>query len=390
MKDEKEAAPLGLVFFILHPSDFILPLIRAYHRTPNKEPILPTQLNHYRLLGHSGLRVSPLCLGTMTFGEEWGWGGSKEDSRAVFDAYAAAGGNFIDTANLYTNGTSEVFVGEFLQGRRDQFVVATKFAFSMRPNDPNCAGNGRKNMVQACEASLRRLRTDHIDLYWVHAWDGITPIDETMRAFDDLVRAGKVLYLGVSDYPAWKASQANAMAELRGWSKFVGLQVEYSLVERTPERDLIPMAKDLGLGVTPWSPLGQGVLTGKFSRGSREAGARLSQREAASHEMSGKYLTDRAVGIGDVVVAIAKEVGRSPAQVALAWLLAQRGVTSPIIGARRLSQLQDNLASVEVDLSPDHMARLNDASQIEMGFPHAFLGTSMIQSMLRSGTVVNR
>lgn len=351
---------------------------------------MPTQLNHYRLLGNSGLRVSPLCLGTMTFGQEWGWGGSKEDSRAVFDAYADAGGNFIDTANMYTGGTSETFVGEFVEGRREQFVIATKFTFSMRPADPNAGGNSRKNMIQCCEASLKRMKTDYIDLYWVHAWDGLTPIEETMRAFDDLVKSGKILYAGVSDYPAWKVSQANTLAELRGWSKFAALQIEYSLVERAAERDLIPMARDLGLGVTPWSPLGQGVLTGKFSKGAREEGARLSQREAASHEMSAKYLTDQSIATGDVVVDIAKQIGRSPAKVALAWLLYQRGVTSVIIGARRLSQLQDNLKSVEVELSVEHLKRLDEVSGIELGFPHAFLQTPFIDSMLKSGTVVTR
>ncbi len=351
---------------------------------------MSTQLNHYRLLGTSGLRVSPLCLGTMTFGEEWGWGGSKEDSRAVFDAYAEAGGNFIDTANMYTGGTSETFVGEFVQGRREQFVIATKFTFSMRPADPNAGGNSRKNMIQCCEASLKRLKTDYIDLYWVHAWDGLTPIEETMRAFDDLVKSGKILYAGVSDYPAWKVSQANTLAELRGWSKFAALQIEYSLVERAPERDLIPMAQDLGLGVTPWSPLGQGVLTGKFSKGNREEGSRLAQREAASHEMSAKYLTDRAFAAAETVVGISKELGCSAAQVALAWLLHQEGVTSVIIGARRLSQLKDNLGSVAVDLSAGHLKRLDEVSRIDLGFPHSFLKTPFIDSMLKSGTVVGR
>lgn len=342
------------------------------------------------MLGQSGLRVSPLCLGTMTFGEEWGWGGSKEDSRAVFEAYAEAGGNFLDTANMYTGGTSEQFVGEFVEGRREQFVIATKFTFSMRPGDPNAGGNSRKNMIQCCEASLRRLKTDYIDLYWVHAWDGLTPIEETMRAFDDLVRSGKVLYVGVSDYPAWKVAQANTFAELRGWNRFVALQIEYSLVERSAERDLIPMAKELGLGVTPWSPLGQGVLTGKFNQGAREEGSRLAIREAASHEMSKKYLTDRAFKIAETVVSIANQIDRSPAQVALAWLRYQTGVTSIIIGARRLNQLKDNLKSLEVDLSQAHLKQLDEVSQIDLGFPHSFLKTGFIDSMLKSGTVVTR
>src|SRR5687768_14234863 len=215
---------------------------------------MPTQLNHYRLLGKSALRVPPMCLGTMTFGEEWGWGGSKDDSRRQLDLYAEQGGNFLDTADLYTNGTSETFLGEFLNGRRDRFVLATKYTFNAVRGDPNAGGNHRKNMRRALELSLKRLQTDYIDLYWVHLFDGMTPVEETMRALDDAVRSGKVLHIGVSDFPAWKVSQANTLAELRGWSPFTALQIEYSLAERTVERDLIPMAVDFGMGVTPWSP----------------------------------------------------------------------------------------------------------------------------------------
>ena len=218
----------------------------------------------YKLLGNSGLRVSELCLGTMTFGEDWGWGASKEDSRALFDAYREAGGNFIDTANFYTGGTSERFVGEFIASERDRFVVATKYTLTMRPGDPNASGNHRKNMIQSVEASLRRLGTDYIDLYWLHAWDYLTPVEEVMRGLDDLVRAGKVLYVGVSDTPAWIVSQANTLAALRGWTPFVGLQIEYSLIERTVERELLPMAEAFGLTILAWSPLGSGVLTGKY------------------------------------------------------------------------------------------------------------------------------
>ncbi len=351
---------------------------------------MATALNHYRVLGSSGLRVSPLCLGTMTFGEEWGWGGSKDDSRKVFEAYAAAGGNFIDTANMYTGGTSEKFVGEFVDGKRDQFVIATKFTFSMHPGDPNAGGNSRKNMLRCCEESLRRMNTDYIDLYWVHCWDHKTPIEETMRAFDDLVRQGKILHAGVSNYPAWKIAEANTLAMFRGWEKFVALQMEYSLVERTPERDMLPMLIELGLGTTPWSPLGQGVLTGKFSGSKREDGSRLAQREAASHEMSGKYLNDKAFAVADVVMQIAKEVGRSPAQVAIAWLLHQPGVTSPIIGARRVAQLEDNIKSVEVDLSADQLKKLSNVSQIELGYPHEFMTKTFINDMLTSNTKVTK
>ncbi|MGL5880379.1 MAG: aldo/keto reductase, partial [Xenococcaceae cyanobacterium] len=217
----------------------------------------------YKLLGNSGLRVSELCLGTMTFGEDWGWGGSYEESRKMFDAFAAAGGNFLDTANLYTNGTSEKYVGEFVAGDRHKWVIATKYSLNTGNGEINAGGNHRKNMVQAVEASLQRLNMEYIDLLWLHAWDFTTPVEEVMRSFDDLVRMGKVLYIGVSDTPAWIISQANTLANLRGWTPFIGLQIEYSLKERTPERDLLPMAQALGIGVTAWSPLGAGVLTGK-------------------------------------------------------------------------------------------------------------------------------
>jgi aryl-alcohol dehydrogenase-like predicted oxidoreductase len=219
---------------------------------------------HYRLLGNSGLRVSEAALGTMTFGEDWGWGAAKDEARKMYDAFREAGGNFIDTANLYTNGTSESFLGEFMQGHRQSVVMATKYTYAAPGTDPNAAGNQRKNMVQAVEASLKRLGTDYIDLYWVHAWDQITPVEEVMRGLDDLVRQGKVLYVGISDAPAWWIAQANTLAHLQGWSPFIGLQIEYSLIERTVERELIPMAAALNVGVTAWSPLANGVLTGKY------------------------------------------------------------------------------------------------------------------------------
>src|ERR1700677_2979038 len=217
----------------------------------------------YKLLGNSGLRVSELCLGTMTFGEDWGWGSSKEESRKVYDAFLEAGGNFIDTANVYTNGTSERLLGEFMAGHRDRGVLASKYSNAVPGNDPNAAGNQRKSMMQAVEASLKRLKCDYIDLYWLHIWDQITPIEEVMRAFDDLVRQGKILYAGVSDMPAWVIAKANTLADLQGWTPFVGLQIEYSLIERTPERELLPMAADLGLGVTAWSPLAGGGVARK-------------------------------------------------------------------------------------------------------------------------------
>jgi len=340
-------------------------------------------IDYYRLLGRSGLRVSPLCLGTMTFGEEWGWGSNKDEARKVFDAYAAHGGNFIDTANFYTGGTSESFIGDFLDGRRDQFVLATKFSLTMRAGDPNASGNHRKNIRQALEASLKRLKSDYVDLYWLHIWDKITPIEEVMQALDDAVRSGKVLYVGVSDMPAWKVAQGNTLATLRGWSPFVALQIEYSLIERTPERDLIPMAMDLGLGVTLWSPLGGGILTGKYRKKDGQA-----KRLDPTSEFGQMKLTERNLAIADEVVKIAQELERSPAQVAINWLVNRPGVTSTIIGARRVQQLEDNLAAVDFQLSPEHVERLDQVSRIELGFPHDFLNIPSVRHNMTSGTKI--
>ncbi|MGW8268303.1 MAG: aldo/keto reductase, partial [Longimicrobiales bacterium] len=278
----------------------------------------------YKLLGRSGLRVSELGLGTMTFGEDWGWGASKKESRRIFDAYAEAGGNFLDTANRYTDGTSERFLGDFISSDRGHFVVATKYTLFNRLGDPNAAGNHRKNMVQSLEASLERLGTDYVDLLWVHAWDFMTPVDEVMRGLDDLVRAGKVLYVGISDTPAWIVSQANTMADLRGWTPFIAVQIEYSLISRTPERDLLPMARALDLAVTPWGILGTGVLTGKYNGTTPGA-------EGRAREGRGKY--PEILAIATEVVAVAEEVGCTPTQVAVAWLRQQPGVLVPLIGA---------------------------------------------------------
>jgi aryl-alcohol dehydrogenase-like predicted oxidoreductase len=320
----------------------------------------------YRLLGNSGLRVSEAALGTMTFGDDWGWGASKDEARKVYDAFREAGGNFIDTANVYTNGTSESFLGEFMEGHRQSLVLATKYTNAAPGKDPNAAGNQRKNMMQSVEASLTRLRTDYIDLYWVHIWDQITPVEEVMRGLDDLVRQGKVLYVGISDAPAWWIAQANTLAHLRGWSPFVGLQIEYSLIERTVERELVPMAKALNLGLTAWSPLANGVLTGKYhGHGSSEAGR--MDTDMLKDFMPEQQRTDRIVA---AVKTVSDETGRSMAQVALAWLR-QRAVTIiPIIGARKLSQLQDNLASLDLTLSADQLRTLDEASRIELGFPY--------------------
>ncbi len=339
----------------------------------------------YKLLGKSGLRVSELCLGTMTFGEDWGWGASKDESGKVFDTFVEAGGNFIDTANGYTDGSSEKIVGELIAKDRERFVVATKYSFPLRMNDkngdPNGSGNHRKNLIQSLEGSLKRLNTDYIDLFWLHAWDFTTPIEEVLRSLDDLVRQGKVLYIGISDAPAWIVSQANTIAQYQGWTQFVALQIEYSLIQRTPERDLIPMAKAFDLAVTPWSPLGGGVLTGKYNKSALDSGE--SGRLASSGSGS---ISETSLAIAEVVSQVAAEIGHTPSQVALAWLRAQSGVIIPIIGARKLTQFQDNLASLNVTLSPEHLQRLNQISQIELGFPHDFLHNDMIRDRLFGGT----
>jgi aryl-alcohol dehydrogenase-like predicted oxidoreductase len=335
----------------------------------------------YRLLGNSGLRVSEAALGTMTFGEDWGWGTAKDEARKVYDAFREAGGNFIDTANIYTNGTSESFLGEFMEGHRQSVVLATKYTNAFPGTDPNAAGNHRKNMMQAVEASLKRLKTDYIDLYWVHIWDQITPVGEVMRGLDDLVRAGKVLYTGISDAPAWWIAQANTLAHLRGWSPFVGLQIEYSLIERSVERELIPMAKALNIGVTAWSPLAGGVLTGKYhGRGSSEQ-ARMNS-EMMKDYMPERQRTERVVA---AVKSVSDETGRSMAQVALAWLRHRPVPVIPIIGARKLSQLQDNLASFDLTLSADNFKKLDEASRIELGFPYDMYAKALPRAICYGG-----
>jgi aryl-alcohol dehydrogenase-like predicted oxidoreductase len=334
----------------------------------------------YKLLGRSGLRVSELSLGTMTFGEDWGWGASRDEAKRQFDAYTARGGNFIDTANLYTNGSSEKLVGEFIASDRDRFVVATKYTLNARPGDPNGAGNQRKNMMQSIEASLRRLNTDRIDLYWVHAADLLTPIEEVVRGLDDLVRAGKVLYVGVSDTPAWQVAQAVTLAELRGWTRFVALQIEYSLIERTVERELLPMARALDLAVTPWGALGGGVLTGKYAPGKDGAAATATDSQRAP--MNAQRASTRNLAIAAIVSDVAREVERSPAQVALAWVRQQPGVIVPILGARKASQLEDNLAALDLRLSDAHMARLDAASAVPLGFPHEFTQNERMRSIV--------
>jgi aryl-alcohol dehydrogenase-like predicted oxidoreductase len=328
------------------------------------------------LLGRSGLRVSELCLGTMTFGEDWGWGADKATSRALYDAFREAGGNFFDSANRYTEGTSERFLGEFCASERDQVVLATKFTLWTRRDDPNAGGNHRKNMVQALEASLKRLGTDYVDLYWVHAWDFTTSPEELMRGLDDLVRAGKVLTIGISDTPAWIVSRANTLAELRGWTRFAALQTRYSLIDRTAEGDLLPMARAYDMAVTPWSILGAGVLTGKYN----------ADPAAEGRAKEGAAKVERNLKIASEVVAIADDIGCTPSQVAISWVRSQPGVIVPLVGANSLAQLQDNLGALNVELDADHRSRLDEASRIDLGFPHNFVGEDRIRDIVYGGT----
>jgi aryl-alcohol dehydrogenase-like predicted oxidoreductase len=317
----------------------------------------------------------------MTFGEDWGWGSGKDESRKVYDAFREAGGNFIDTANVYTNGTSELFLGEFMEGHRQSMVLATKYSNAMPGMDPNAAGNHRKSMMQSIEKSLKRLKTDYIDLYWVHIWDQITPAEEVMRGLDDLVRQGKILYVGISDAPGWWVAQANTLAGLRGWSPFIGLQIEYSLIERTVERELIPMAQALNVGVVAWSPLSGGILTGKYhGNGSSEAGRMNS-------EMMKGFMPDeqRAERVVAAVKTVSAQVGRSIAQVALAWLRYRVVPVIPILGARKLSQLQDNLASFDLALSPEQIKILDEASRIEAGFPQSMYEKELARALAYGG-----
>jgi aryl-alcohol dehydrogenase-like predicted oxidoreductase len=341
-------------------------------------------LDHYVTLGRSGLRVSPLCLGAMTFGEDLGWGSSVEESQQILDRYLELGGNFVDTANFYTKSHSEKIIGDHIgrhKARRDRLVIATKFSGNLYPGDPNGGGSGRKSILNACEHSLRRLQTDYIDLYWLHNWDVNTPIDETMAALDDLVRAGKVRYIGVSDTPAWKIAEANVTARFRGWSSFVGLQIEYSLLERSVEQELVPMARELGLGITPWSPLKSGALSGKYTR--KNAG----QVKADRGFFIDSFLGEKTYAVVDELEAIAKAHDSTAARVALAWVQAQPGVTSTIIGARRLAQLEDNVKALDVRITAEESARLDALTKPAFGFPQNM--QPIFPAIHNGGTSVN-
>jgi aryl-alcohol dehydrogenase-like predicted oxidoreductase len=349
-------------------------------------------LDHYRLLGRSGLRVSPLALGTMTFGTDWGWGADEAEARRMFDTYVDRGGNFIDTANAYTNGSAERFIGKLAEGRRDRLVIATKYTATTDPRDPNAGGNHRKSMVRSVEGSLSRMRSDHIDILYLHAWDDTTPPDQVTRALDDLVRSGKVLHVAISDAPAWQVARMQTIAELRGWAPLVALQIEYSLIERTVERDLIPMARAEGLGVIPWSPLASGVLTGKYTRRDLDAGSGVGAASGTRKNVAAAQgsLTERGLAIAEVVNRVARELGKTPSQVALAWTLLEPAVTAPIIGARTLAQLEDNLGALDVTLGTEHRAVLDAASAIELGFPHEFLRRPMTQNVMFGGLTISR
>ncbi len=323
----------------------------------------------YKLLGKSGLKVSEICLGTMGFGTEGGWGADKETSFRIMETYANAGGNFLDTANFYKEGTSEKTIGEFVGSRdRDQFVIATKYSLYDNMTNPNASGNNRKNMMRSVEASLKRLNTDFIDVFYLHIWDFLTPVDEVLRGLDDLVSSGKILYPAISDTPAWIVAKANTMAELMGWNQFVALQIEYSLLQRAPERDLIPMANHYGMTVTPWAPLAGGALTGKYLRGEQ---GRIKQ--------GSNRLNERSENITREVIAVAGELGAEASQVALAWTMQQPLSSIPIAGATKVEQLEDNLKAIEITLLPEHMNRLNKASAIELGFPHDFFNEEAVK-----------
>jgi aryl-alcohol dehydrogenase-like predicted oxidoreductase len=321
----------------------------------------------------------------MTFGEDFGWGSSVSDSEAILDRYIELGGNFLDTANLYTKGHSEKIIGDHIgkhSHKRDRIVIATKFSANHYLGDPNGGGSGRKSVIAACEQSLRRLQTDYIDLYWLHNWDKHTPIEETMATLHELVRAGKVRYIGISDTPAWKTTQAQMLAQFRGWTPFVGLQVEYSLLERTVEGELIPMARELGMGVTPWSPLRAGVLTGKYTRENAHQTAEIGTRSWMP-----LYFNEQVYVVVDELKRIATELDTTPARVALAWVQGRPGVTSSIIGARTLMQLEDNLKALEVKLTPQQTAKLNELTTPTLNFPARFLSSA--GSIQAGGTTIN-
>lgn len=339
----------------------------------------------YKLLGKSGLRVSELCLGTMTFGNEWGnmlKGSPKEEAKKIFDSYIDSGGNFIDTANIYQNGMSEKFLGEFMSGNREQIVLSTKYSLSTNPSDPNASGNHRKNLMFSVNASLERLKTNYIDLLWIHAWDLVTPINEIMRSLDDLIQDNKILYIGISNAPAWMITIANTLAESKGWSKFISVQILYNLIDRTAERDLIPMANFSDIGITAWSPLASGFLSGKYSN-KQNSKSGENKRLNRDNPYTNLLLNKRNYAIVNVVKEIAREVNVTPSEIALNWLLQQnKGNIIPIIGAKTTTQLKNNINCLNFKLKKEHIQKLSGISDIELGFPHDFLSYEFMRDFL--------
>lgn len=344
------------------------------------------ELNHYTTLGRTGLRVSPLCLGTMTFGTEWGWGADENACKEMFDQFVAAGGNFIDTADTYTNGHSEELVGKFTAAGnlRDHLVIATKFSFNPTRGNPNAGGNGRKNIYRALEASLRRLHMDYIDLYYLHVWDLITPAEEVLSTLTDLVREGKIRYFGLSDCPAWYAARMQTLAEKGGSERIATLQHEYSLLERSIEREHIPAAQELGIGLCPWGPLSGGLLSGKYSRDGDSG--KGEGRLTAPNQVWNRF-TEHNWQFLDRFLEVAREIGKPPAQVALNWVVTQPGVTSTILGATSIGQLNDNLAALRFEIPGELRARLEEVSALPLVHPYKMY-LPMIQERVSGQTRV--
>lgn len=345
-------------------------------------------LSHYHLLGGTGLRVSPLALGAAMFGQP-GVGSDEETSRAIFRHYLDAGGNFVDTADVYAGGRSEELLGTFLRetASRDWFVIATKFTMATEPGNPNAGGNGRKNIMASLDASLRRLGTDYVDLYWMHAWDGMTPVEEVMSTLDALVRSGKVRAVGLSNPPAWYAGTAQTLARWRGWEPVAALELEYSLISRQIEREHIPAALNLGMGVVGWSPLANGFLTGKYTR-SPDGPTGSGRLEAAKGAPGIPGNSDRDWRVLDALRTVAKEVGASPAQVGISWVTRRPGVAATLVGARTVEQLADNLASLDVSLAPEQRERLEEASATEPVSPYLLFSGDMRRQAIDGGTQV--
>lgn len=335
----------------------------------------------YKVLGGSNLKVSELCLGTMTFGEEFGIGAPESECRRVFDAFVAAGGNFLDTADIYNAGTSERMLGEFAAANRDYLVLASKYSLNTRPDDPNAGGSHRKNLAQSLDTTLRRMDTDYLDLYWVHGWDGSTDLAEVMRALDDQVRAGKILHIGISNAPAWVVAAANVMARERNQTPFTAMQLHYNLVERSIERDYFALADAQDMAILPWSPLAGGLLTGKFDRGAKTAAG--DDARLRNSPRGAQILQDRNLEVAEAVSTLAADIGCSAAQLALAWMMRRTSTcVVPVIGARSLPQLEDNLKSVDVGIGADAIAALDALTELTPEYPHTLYASEFFQTMM--------